>query len=246
MKKDCSAARLSKARYCSRKSAPEDRPILYVNEVKRALGFGQYGMLAKEGIHPEQVAELFGFTSADHMIQDLMLAEPFKKAVETEIDTRMLERYGDITSEKALQDAVDQAIHNDVRGRFVATEFAALSKAPGKPRVLAAAAKQLAEGAVARLKVRNLRPAQYEAAERRAAKAAAEAARRGSRLGCCREAQPAYQLLRGQGQPRRADRDRPDRALLKKFDMAGTRKNLDIGYLDQIDSCWSASTCARA
>lgn len=214
----------------------EDRPKLYVNEVKRALGFGQYGMLAKDGIHPEQIAELFGFTSADHMIQDLMLAEPFKKAVETEIDTRMLERYGDITSEKALQDAVDQAIHNDVRGRFVATEFAALSKAPGKPRVMAAAARSLAEKAVSRLKVRNLRPAQYEAAERRAAKAAAEASAKGDIALAASEKR--NQLINFYGAKAShdalADVDKMVR-YFKKFETKGTRQNLDPGYLDQID-----------
>ena len=214
----------------------EDRPKLYVDEVKRALGFGQYGMLAKEGIHPEQVAELFGFTSADHMIQDLMLAEPFKQAVETEIDTRMLERYGDLTSEKALQDAVDQAIHNDVRGRFVATEFAALSKAPGKPRVMAAAARSLAEKAVSRLKVRNLRPAQYEAAERRAAKAAAEASAKGDIALAASEKR--NQLINFHGAKAShdalADVDKMVR-YFKKFENKGTRQNLDVGYLDQID-----------
>ena len=214
----------------------EDRPKLYVDEVKRALGFGQYGMLAKDGIHPEQIAELFGFTSADHMIQDLMLAEPFKKAVETEIDTRMLERYGDITSEKALQDAVDQAIHNDVRGRFVATEFAALSKAPGKPRVMAAAARSLAEKAVSRLKVRNLRPAQYEAAERRAAKAAAEASAKGDIALAASEKR--NQLINFYGAKAShdalADVDKMVR-YFKKFENKGTRQNLDVGYLDQID-----------
>lgn len=211
----------------------EDRPKLYVDEVKRALG---YGMLAKDGIHPEQIAELFGFTSADHMIQDLMLAEPFKKAVETEIDTRMLERYGDITSEKALQDAVDQAIHNDVRGRFVATEFAALSKAPGKPRVMAAAARSLAEKAVSRLKVRNLRPAQYEAAERRAAKAAAEASAKGDIALAASEKR--NQLINFYGAKAShdalADVDKMVR-YFKKFENKGTRQNLDTGYLDQID-----------
>lgn len=211
----------------------EDRPKLYVDEVKRALGFG---MLAKDGIHPEQIAELFGFTSADHMIQDLMLAEPFKKAVETEIDTRMLERYGDITSEKALQDAVDQAIHNDVRGRFVATEFAALSKAPGKPRVMAAAARSLAEKAVSRLKVRNLRPAQYEAAERRAAKAAAEASAKGDIALAASEKR--NQLINFYGAKAShdalADVDKMVR-YFKKFENKGTRQNLDVEYLDQID-----------
>ena len=214
----------------------EDRPKLYVDEVKRALGFGQYGMLAKDGIHPEQIAELFGFTSADHMIQDLMLAEPFKQAVETEIDTRMLERYGDLTSEKALQDAVDQAIHNDVRGRFVATEFAALSKAPGKPRVMAAAARSLAEKAVSRLKVRNLRPAQYEAAERRAAKAAAEASAKGDIPLAASEKR--NQLINFYSA--KASHDAladVDKMVLyfKKFENKGTRQNLDVGYLDQID-----------
>lgn len=150
-----------------------DNPI--VGSIKSALGFGKYGMLGTEnGVHPTQVAELFGFQSGDHLVRSLLDAKDPREVIEQRTDARMLERYGDINSPEALSKAADEAIHNDARAKFVATEANALAKATGRPKVLASAAKQYASELIARLRIRDIRPGQYAASAARAAKNAAK------------------------------------------------------------------------
>lgn len=214
----------------------EGEPDIDAADIKKRLGYGKYGALSKDGVHPAQLAEMFGFTSADHLIQELLLSPSLDDAVETETDVRMLERYGDLSSPQAVQDAVNSAIHNDVRGRFLAAGYAALAKAPGQARVLASAAKALAEQTIARTKVRDVRPSKYEAAERRAGKASAEAAAKNNLIEAA--TQKRNQLINFYGA--KASREALDdtRSIvdyLKKFDKTTVRKNLDYAYVEQVD-----------
>ena len=150
-----------------------DNPI--VGMIKERLGFGKYGMLGTDnGIHPQQVADMFGFSSGDHLVRSLLEAPDPAGVINERTDARMLERYGDLNSPEALSKAADEAIHNDARAKFVATEANALAKATGRPKILAAAAKDFAQQLIARLKIRNIRPGQYAASASRAAKNAAK------------------------------------------------------------------------
>lgn len=143
-----------------------------IKAIKDALGYGKYGMLGTEnGIHPDQVAEDFGFQSADEMVRAIMTADKPAEKIEGITDQRMLERYGDLTDEQSIARAVDAALHEEARIRFVATELNGLNKAIGSRPVLARAAKSYAEASIARLKVRDLRPHLYTAAAKRSAKA---------------------------------------------------------------------------
>lgn len=151
------------------------------------------GMLKQGGEDPDITAELFGYDSGDAMVQALASALPPDEVVANETDRRMLERYGDITSPEALEQAANEAVHNAARARFLATELKALEQANdvrrdagpdagGRRRtasVLPEAAKQFAADLVARLKVRDIRPLQYRAAEARAARAAEQALKAG-------------------------------------------------------------------
>jgi hypothetical protein len=143
-----------------------------------------------KGMHPELVAELFGFDSGDALVQALIEARPPSDLIDEATDQQMLERYGDIGSEQALQRAADEAVHNEMRARTLAAELKAL-QAAGTVRedtgrrtregarvtvdVLARAARQYAADIVARLRIRDIRPSQYTAAETRAAKLAQKA-----------------------------------------------------------------------
>lgn len=145
------------------------------NAIWRQLPTGKYGLAAVEGWHPDVLAEMFGFTSGDQMVRELLAATPREQEIEALTDLHMLERYGDLTSADAVSRAADQAIHSEARARFVATEANALAKATGSPKVLTAAAKEYGRQLVARLKIRNIKPTQYAASEGRAAKAAMDA-----------------------------------------------------------------------
>lgn len=139
----------------------------------------------ENGLHPDLVAERFGFQSGDELVQKLAKAEPPKSVIESLTDRRMLEEHGDLATPAGLERAADAAIHNDARARFVATELRALQhatsvreKVPGQKNtvdVLSRAAREYATSLVSRLKVRDIRPAQYAAAEARAARAAEKA-----------------------------------------------------------------------
>lgn len=201
------------------------------------LGYGKYGMLAEEGVHPDEVAELFGYGSGDQMVEDLLNAPPAAEVIDGMTDQRMLERYGDLSDSESIQRAADEALHNDARLRFVATEANALAKATGQRRVLAAAAKDYAAQLVARQRVRDLRPSRYMAAETRAAIAAERAAAAGDLIGAA--TQKRNQLLNAY--TARASQDAQaeiEKALryFATFEAGGKRKTIDPDYRDQIDT----------
>lgn len=140
----------------------------------------------KDGMHPDIVAELFGYPSGQDLIAALAAAESPNVEIDTLTDQRMLEQHGDIASRQALERAAEEAIHNEVRARVIATELKALAKATsvressdslytgGTVDVMARAAREYAAQVVARQKLKDLRPAQYTAAEARSAKLAVE------------------------------------------------------------------------
>lgn len=203
----------------------------------RDLGFGKYGMLAEDGVHPDHVAELLGYSSGDELVRDLLTAEPSKVTIEGKTDQRMLERYGDLVDRDSIDKAADEAIHNDARLRFVATEANALAKATGGKRVLAEAAKGYADNMVGNVAVRDLKPVKYQVAESRAAKAAERAAARGDLVTAATEKR--NQVINGYAAKAAIDAQAEIAKAVRyfaKFASAGTRKALDPDYRDQIDS----------
>lgn len=185
----------------------------------------------------DTVAEMFGFTSGDHLNKEIKAAGNRASLIEGMTDQRVLERYGDLSSPDTLARAVDEAIHNEARLRMLATELKALNKAAGPVRAISKAAKDFAEAMVARQQVKAIKPARRAAAETRAAKAAEKALAAGDTALAADEKR--NQLI--QNYATRASYDaltEIDRALryFTKLDGEGSRKNLDAEYLDQIDA----------
>lgn len=191
-------------------------------------------MVAANGLHPDLVAEQFGFTSGDELVRKLALAEPPQERIDALVDVRMLEQHGELSSPDAIERATDEAIHNEARMRMVATEEATLAKATGKPRVLENAAREYAAQLIARQKVRDLRPSQYTNAESRAAAEAAKARKAGDTARAA--AEKRNQLLQGFiASTALKARDEMQQAVdyLRRFDKPS--KTLDKDYADQID-----------
>jgi hypothetical protein len=202
-------------------------PVEVINAVKARR------MTAKHGLHPDIVAEMFGFTSGDELVRKLAEVETPSAEIEALTDVRMLEQFGDLASPEAIEKAADKTIHNDARARFVATEANALAKATGQRKVLASAAKEFARAMIARLKVRNIKPGQYASAEVRAAKAAEQASKSGDLATAA--AEKRNQLIQNYATRAAYDaQEEVDKGLryLKKFE--GDIKTLDADYADQI------------
>lgn len=196
-------------------------------------------LVAKEGLDPEVVAELTGFTSGDELVQALIKLPPREQLVENVTDQLTLRRYGDLTDAVSVERAVDIALHNQMRTRMVATELAALEGAQqvnGRRDALRRAAREFAERVVQRKKIRDLRPSQFAAGETRAAKLAMEALGEGNMKQAA--AYKRDQLFNGyasRAASRAQDAVEVGLRYLNKFNETSTRKNLDPSYRDQID-----------
>jgi hypothetical protein len=193
--------------------------------------------MARTGaLEPDVVAEMVGFTSGDEMLRTLADAAHPHEMIEGMTDQRVLERYGDLANPDTLARAADEAIHNEARARFVATELKALSKAMTPVRAITKAARDFAAATIARKKVRDIKPNQHAKAETRAAKAAEKAMSAGDTVTAVVEKR--NQLVQNYGTRLSYEAlDEIDKAVkyLRKFDSEGTRKGLDTEYVDQID-----------
>lgn len=193
------------------------------------------GLTNKEGLHPDLVAQMFGFRSGDALLRELITGETAKDKIEGLTDQRMLERHGELVDPRAVEQAANLEVHNEARARFLATGLAILTKSPIPASQLVKAAKEAAENAIARKKVRELRPGQYTAAEARANKEAVKMASKDPAKAV--EAQRAALLNNKLARAVIDAQDEVEKAITyaTKFQNEGTRKNLDLEYLEQID-----------
>ncbi|MDR2875967.1 MAG: hypothetical protein LBV44_08595 [Methylobacillus sp.] len=129
-----------------------DNVLRMIADVKARVGAGSFlpemmssrGMTADTGLHPDIVGDLYGFSSGDELVRALSSAIPPNEAIDALTDRKMLDRYGELSSQEAIERAADMAIHNDVRARFTTTEANALAQAVGNRKILVSAAKEYA------------------------------------------------------------------------------------------------------
>jgi hypothetical protein len=140
----------------------------------------------KAGVHPDVVADAFEFTDGRVMAEALAAARPPREVIEELTEQRMLEEHGELVDERAIQEAANEAVHNEARARALATELRAQADLLGQREdtgqtnaggaritvnAMAEAARQFGAGIAARTVLKDLRDRiwQHTAAERRAA-----------------------------------------------------------------------------
>jgi len=151
-------------------------------------------MTARNGWHPDMVAERFGFESGDHLAREIAVSDQPNAAIEARVDQIMLERFAELATEEAIEEAANAAVTNEARARALMREFEAIGRVTGKkengPNVRAAA-EEYANNVISRTKVSELRPWKYE-------NAAARAGRQARSLLGKNQRSEAYQELRNQ------------------------------------------------
>jgi hypothetical protein len=144
-------------------------------EQVRQLGYGKYGMVAADGIAPDMVAEMVGFSSGDELVLAILAAKPLKEEVDARTDRRMMEEHGELNTPQAMEEAVQRALHNEARVRFNAVYVRFLSKSTAPVQAFMDATKLAARQIIAGKVIRDLRPGDHQAAEAKAAREAADA-----------------------------------------------------------------------
>lgn len=190
------------------------------------------------GMHPDVAAELFGYDSGEAMVDALRMAQTPSEAVEAQTDAMMLERYGDITSQEALERAATEAVHNKARTRVIATELTALEKAAKvAKKTVNDAARAFAAQVVGRQKVGDLRPEKFEAAARKAAMASLKSFKEGDIQKAATEKR--NELINTYAARAAREAQRKTQSILKYFkriDTDGARKNRRGEFVEQRDA----------
>lgn len=160
---------------------PESKETLTPAPDISKLGYGKYGMLAEEGLHPDMVAAMPGieFQSGEALVRALIDAKPIKEAIDERVDQRMLEEHGELSDPVAMERAIELALHNEARARFVAVELRFIAKATAPVRVMMNAAKQVARQIIGSKKIKEIKPRDYSMAEARASKDSAKFSKKG-------------------------------------------------------------------
>ena len=190
-------------------------------------------MTSANGLHPDIVAELFGFASGDELVRTLAAANPPKEEIDALTDQRMLERFGELATPDAIARAADAAIHNAARGRMLATEANALAQAAGQRKILTEAAREFAAKMIARLKVRDIRPSQYASAEARAGRAARKASAAGDLEVAA--AEKRNELVNHHATRAAYDAQAEVRAILRNFSEFANRPDKRLGKAYDLD-----------
>jgi hypothetical protein len=130
----------------------------------------------ENGLHPDILAELFGFSSGDSMINAILNTPSMKDEITARTDERMMAEHGDMNTPEARKAAIEQALHGEARARMVAVELRFLAKAVEPVRVMVDAAKRAAKQMIDSKVIRDLRPSEYSKSEAKASRLASTAA----------------------------------------------------------------------
>ena len=128
------------------------------------------GMTMDGGLAPDLVAEMFGLSSGDELIRKLVDQKPFKDELQERTDARMEDEHGDLNTEEARQDAANQALHNELRARYIAVQNRFRNKIKTPVAQLMIAVKERSQEILAKMKLKDIRPTEFSSAEAREAK----------------------------------------------------------------------------
>jgi len=226
------------------------------------LAFGSV-YIAKGGVHPDMVAEMFGYRDGREFLQAMMgLKRQERDArdqtgrpglsirdhiIDIQAHATMIERHGDIMHDGTLADEALDAVHSDKQAEVLAAEIQALRSrgqtvthkgqrvllGPVKPHEIA---KARAEAMVAAKRVRDVTAlAPYARAEAKAARTAEDALLKGDypAAGRAKEQQLMAHAL-WRAVKNAGEQVEKDQAILGKFAKKATIKGLAQDALDQI------------
>lgn len=156
------------------------------SDIYQSISKGAYGFAQRGGENPDVVAEMFGYESGDALIRDLLNSPSPKQKIDELTDARMAVQYSEFFDQQSIIEAVEAALHNDVRARMLSAEMAALNGLLGRKSALNEAAKIVAQDIVQRQKIKDIRPHVRAQDDARLGRMANEAFRKGETVEAAR------------------------------------------------------------
>lgn len=155
----------------ARPTEPSSKPV--------ALGGVWRKITEKKGLAPDLAASMLGFRTGEELVTAIADAPTLEAAIDAETDARMMAEHSELADPQKREQAVQAALHNETRTRFLAAELRHLTKATQPLRLMAQAAKSAATRILAGRPVGQIQPREHVVAEERARRASIQAMRRG-------------------------------------------------------------------
>lgn len=133
------------------------------------------GMTKAGGVAPDLMASMFGFSTGEALLREILNAPPLEAAIEAETNKRMEAEHSELADPKKMQQAVLEAMHGEARGKLIASELKALLKATAPTQSMLRAAKEAARQRLQDTPVGQISALSFAAAASRAARAARDA-----------------------------------------------------------------------
>lgn len=135
----------------------------------------------EKGIHPEALAERFGFEGADIMLFAMMDAKPFDERVAEAVEAEMTRRHGSLNDQRQqIEDAIE-ALHNEDAADALAYELAVLQQAKKAKALKASTFQAAAKQGMLAIPVGDIDAKRFLTAERKKAKEAGQLLRGGKK-----------------------------------------------------------------
>jgi hypothetical protein len=130
----------------------------------------------ENGLHPDVVAELFGFTSGESLVRELIGLPTLKKTIDDEVSRRIREEHGGIIVEGTSIEEAAMEVQNTQQVDVFNMELRILKRLGAKREAThTAVMKDIARQIISRQKLKDLNPKVYEEAALRAGQEAQEA-----------------------------------------------------------------------
>lgn len=211
-----------------------------VKDLPRVGGKALHAMDTEDGktILPTTASAAFGYPDAETMVDELLAYVPFKDAVESDLNQQMHDKYGDMDVDGEVEAIA--SVHGDHTAKVLAFELAALrttEKALDLAFLKAYARKRVLDATV-----EETRATKYLTAEKRHARAAGVALRKGDRAEAYKH---QFQRLVNHYMAAEAQRFQKKRdkqlAYMREFQKPKKQyKGLDADYVDNIKAIVAA------
>jgi hypothetical protein len=206
-----------------------------LNALPRLNGLNMYVQASKKNdtVALGPVADLFGYASAQEMIDDLITSQPFDVEVDQRLDARMEAEHGSM-KDNAPEEAIASVHTGGSISKVLAMELAALrtTEVVINDRFMAAHAKL----EILKIQVSKIRPSLYLTAEKRHARASASALNKGDRIEAYRH---KFQQIKNHHLAKEAMKAQSKiktdaKSMLKYKSRKRKWKGIDPDYLDAI------------
>jgi len=216
----------------------------------RRLPFGKYSVWTTkdDGVHPDEIAVMFGFSDGGAMVRAMVEAKgDIKKIAKEKADEAMRQKYGDPDSADAIAELALKSIQNDDRADALFMELRALGRKAKKAVPPRNVIKNAAKRIVSSVHIGDLTPNKYLVQSNKYGRIAYDKAVKG-KYGEAADAKQK-QLLNMEiyrlALKMKQDAEKKVK-YIQKYNRPGTRKNIAKPNLDQIDNILEAYDFKRA